>query len=149
MNTEIIETKIGFLKILSKNNTIYGVSFLDNKKKISNNSKKNFFYDEINDYFKGIATDFHSNIKLKGTSFQIKVWKEICNIPYGTTKSYSDIAKNIGLPNSCRAVANACGQNRIVLFVPCHRVVGKNALGGYKYGINKKKWLLELEKENI
>ena len=84
--------------------------------------------------------------KLEGTPFQLKVWGEILKIPYGETRTYGEIANAIGEPKSCRAIANACGQNKLALIVPCHRVVGKTNIGGYKWGTHRKKWLLELEK---
>ena len=71
-------------------------------------------------------------MKLKGTNFQIKVWKEISKIPYGETRTYKDIAIAIGKPNSSRAVANACGKNPHVPQIPCHRVIRSDGkLGGY------------------
>ena len=89
-------------------------------------------------------------MKLIGTPFQIKVWKEIIKIPKGNTKTYKEIAKNIGHPNSARAVANACGRNPYPITIPCHRVIRSDGkIGGYSGpgGINKKIKLLE--KENI
>jgi O-6-methylguanine DNA methyltransferase len=147
MNVEIVKTKIGLLKILSVNGLIMEAFFLESKEKISNQNDLTFIYD-VNDYFDGVTFDFSSKYKLIGTPFQIKVWKEISKIPYGCTKTYTEIAKAIGCPNACRAVANACGQNKIVLFIPCHRVIGKNSIGGYKFGIERKKWLLKFEKCN-
>ena len=80
--------------------------------------------------------------KLKGTNFQIKVWKEIAKIPKGKTKSYKEIAIAIGRPNSSRAVANACGKNPYPIEIPCHRVIKSNGeIGGYsgKGGVKVKK----------
>ena len=90
-------------------------------------------------------------MKLKGTKFQIKVWKEISKIPYGETKTYKDIAVAIGRPNSSRAVANACGKNPYVPEIPCHRVIRSDGkLGGYsgEGGINTKAKLLRAEQRN-
>ena len=87
---------------------------------------------------------------LYGTSFQRLVWEEISKIPYGQTRSYKQIATNIGNPNSSRAVANACGNNPSPITIPCHRVIRSDGkIGGYSGpgGINKKIELLE--KENI
>ena len=86
--------------------------------------------------------------KLKGTNFQIKVWKEIAKIPKGKTKSYKEIAIAIGRPKSSRAVANACGRNPYPIEIPCHRVIKSNGeIGGYsgKGGVKVKKILLSKE----
>ena len=87
-------------------------------------------------------------MKLIGTPFQIKVWKEITNIPKGKTKTYKEIAINIGHPNSARAVANACGKNPLPIIRPCHRVICSNGeIGGYSTngGPKLKKALLKIE----
>ena len=83
-----------------------------------------------------------------GTDFQKMVWKEILKIPYGETRSYKQIAINIGRPNSSRAVANACGKNPYPEIIPCHRVISSDgSVGGYslKGGIKQKKLLLKDE----
>ncbi|WMT50548.1 MAG: methylated-DNA--[protein]-cysteine S-methyltransferase [Ferroplasma sp.] len=103
--------------------------------------------DSINHYLDGGLLDMP--VDICGTEFQVKVWTAINAIPYGETKSYSELAEEIGMPTAYRAVANACGANPVPLIIPCHRVVGKNgSLGGYGPGIDKKKFLLELEKKN-
>ena len=87
-------------------------------------------------------------MKLSGTEFQIKVWKEISKIPYGETRTYKDLAIAIGKPNSSRAVANACGKNPYSPDIPCHRVIRSDGLiGGYSGlgGIKRKKELLVKE----
>ncbi len=88
-------------------------------------------------------------VDISGTEFQIKVWTAIKSIPYGETRTYSDIALEINMPDSYRAVANACGKNPVPLIIPCHRVIRKNGdIGGYKPGVEKKKMLLEMESKN-
>ena len=85
---------------------------------------------------------------LKGTKFQIKVWKEIQKIPHGETRSYKDLALAIGSPNAARAVANACAKNPYAPKIPCHRVISSNGtLGGFSGigGIKAKKKLLKKE----
>ncbi|MDE6110711.1 MAG: methylated-DNA--[protein]-cysteine S-methyltransferase, partial [Eubacterium sp.] len=78
--------------------------------------------------------------------FQLKVWNELCNIPYGETRSYKDIAEKIGNPKAVRAVGGANNKNKLMIIVPCHRVIGANgSLTGYAGGIDVKKILLELE----
>ena len=82
----------------------------------------------------------------KGTVFQQRVWQALLTIPYGKTVSYGELARMVGC-KSAQAVGQAVGRNPIALLIPCHRVVGANGtLGGYAYGLNRKKQLLELEK---
>lgn len=88
-------------------------------------------------------------LDLRGTVFQLRVWQELRHIPHGETRSYSEIAREIGDPNATRAVARACATNRVALIVPCHRVVGADgSLTGYRWGVDRKRRLLETEKSN-
>ncbi|MHC1567190.1 MAG: methylated-DNA--[protein]-cysteine S-methyltransferase [Candidatus Syntropharchaeia archaeon] len=80
------------------------------------------------------------------TEFERRVLLETRRIPYGETVTYSEIARRIGNPGAYRAVGNALKKNPLPIFIPCHRVVGKNGVGGYKYGIDIKKKLLEIER---
>ena len=84
-------------------------------------------------------------LDLHGTPFQLAVWKEMLRIPPGRTRSYGEVARNIGRPTAFRAVAQACGANPVPVVVPCHRVVASNGLGGYTGGIDRKIALLEAE----
>jgi AraC family transcriptional regulator of adaptative response/methylated-DNA-[protein]-cysteine methyltransferase len=86
-------------------------------------------------------------LDLQGTPFQIRVWKQLQSIPSGSTRSYEQVAKELGSPNATRAVARACASNLVPLLIPCHRVVRKNGeLGGYKWGLERKRALLRLER---
>jgi AraC family transcriptional regulator of adaptative response/methylated-DNA-[protein]-cysteine methyltransferase len=86
-------------------------------------------------------------LDLAGTEFQMRVWRALQRIPYGSTRSYADVARAIGRPTSARAVARACASNRVALVVPCHRVVrGDGGLGGYRWGSERKRRLLEHER---
>ena len=87
-------------------------------------------------------------LDLHGTPFQVAVWKEMLSIPAGRTRSYAEVAKNIGRPTAFRAVAQACGANPVPVVVPCHRVVASNGLGGYTGGIDRKIALLAAEGVN-
>jgi len=85
-------------------------------------------------------------IDIRATAFQWRVWQALQRIPLGETRSYSDIAAEIGAPRSVRAVANACGRNRLAIVVPCHRVIREDgSLGGYRWGVSRKQALLERE----
>lgn len=84
----------------------------------------------------------------QGTEFQHKVWAEVCRIPGGETRSYSSIAATIGRPKAIRAVGTANGANPIAVLIPCHRLVRSNgALAGYAYGLDRKTWLLDKERQ--
>jgi AraC family transcriptional regulator, regulatory protein of adaptative response / methylated-DNA-[protein]-cysteine methyltransferase len=87
------------------------------------------------------------SLDLRGTVFQLRVWQALRQIPRGETRSYSQLARDIGEPNATRAVAHACAANRVALVVPCHRVVGASgSLTGYRWGVDRKRQLLEAEK---
>ncbi len=106
--------------------------------------------DELRRYFAGELRAFHSPLDLRGTEFQRKVWSALLTIPYGKTRSYSEQAMLLGAPSAVRAVARANGDNRIAVLVPCHRVVGSDgSLTGYGGGLWRKKWLLDLERQNL
>lgn len=101
---------------------------------------------QIEEYFKGQRRVFDIPLVLKGTDFQVSVWKALLNIPYGTTKTYSQIAAEIGRPKATRAVGGAIGANPVSIVVPCHRVIGKDgSLTGFGGGLEIKKKLLKLE----
>lgn len=101
----------------------------------------------LKEYFQGTRKEFDVALDVKGTNFQETVWRELLNIPYGETRTYSDIAHAVGNPKAIRAVSGAIGKNPVAIVVPCHRVIGKNGkLTGYRGGLEMKEELLELEK---
>jgi AraC family transcriptional regulator, regulatory protein of adaptative response / methylated-DNA-[protein]-cysteine methyltransferase len=103
---------------------------------------------ELTGYFEGSLKEFSVPIIAPGSDFQKSVWKELMNIPYGTTRSYLEQSVAMGIPGSIRAVANANGMNRISIIIPCHRVIGSDGhLTGYGGGLKRKKWLLDHEKK--
>uniref|UniRef100_H2EF51 methylated-DNA--[protein]-cysteine S-methyltransferase n=1 Tax=Moumouvirus sp. 'Monve' TaxID=1128131 RepID=H2EF51_9VIRU len=146
---EYLKTPLGILKIKTTNNKLDKIKFFDPEKNFifTNPSKPSKYYKYAKKFFLGNYVGNMENLPMNGTEFQKKVWKEILLIPYGKTKTYSDIAVAIGKPTAVRAVANACGKNNIAIFIPCHRVIGKNNIGGYKWGLDKKIWLIKLEKK--
>src|SRR5438309_871220 len=86
-------------------------------------------------------------LDIRATAFQRRVWRYLQSIPFGATRSYSQVAKAIGRPRACRAVARACATNRIAVAIPCHRVVREDgSMGGYRWGMERKKALLEIER---
>jgi methylated-DNA-[protein]-cysteine S-methyltransferase len=103
--------------------------------------------EQLESYFAGELFDFELDIDLVGTAFQRSVWTALLTIPYGETRSYGEIATQIGSPGAFRAVGLANGHNPIGIIVPCHRVIGANgSLTGYGGGIDRKRALLGLEK---
>lgn len=101
---------------------------------------------QLKAYFKGKLTHFDLDVDGDGTEFQQRVWRELCNVPYGETVSYGEIAKAIGRPTASRAVGMANGRNPISIVVPCHRIIGSNGkLVGYGGGLDRKTKLLRLE----
>lgn len=104
-------------------------------------------HQQLDAYFAGKLQQFDLPIKVSGTAFQERVWKALCEIPYGQTWSYAHLAKHIGNPKAVRAVGTANGRNPISIIVPCHRVIGADgSLVGYGGGLDKKTFLLQLEK---
>jgi AraC family transcriptional regulator of adaptative response/methylated-DNA-[protein]-cysteine methyltransferase len=92
----------------------------------------------------GVGLDLPLDIR--GTAFQQRVWKALQQIPVGSTASYADIAKSIGMPKAVRAVAHACGANSLAAAIPCHRVIRNDgALSGYRWGVERKQALLDRE----
>jgi len=103
---------------------------------------------QLEAYFAGELFDFDVPLRLDGTTFQRRVWNALREIPFGETASYGEIASRIGQPNASRAVGLANGRNPIAIIVPCHRVIGSNgSLTGYGGGLERKRWLLELEEQ--
>ncbi|WP_028400242.1 methylated-DNA--[protein]-cysteine S-methyltransferase [Ectobacillus panaciterrae] len=115
---------------------------------VEDGEKLGLYAVEIIEYLKGKRKTFTVPLDYNGTAFQLAVWNALREIPYGQTKSYSDIANCINKPAAVRAVGAAIGANPVLINVPCHRVVGKDgALTGYRGGLDMKTQLLELERQ--
>ena len=105
---------------------------------------------QLDEYFSCERRVFDLPLLFVGSDFQKKVWEELLNIPYGTTVSYGEIARRLGMSNAVRALANANGANALSVIVPCHRVIGSNgSLTGYGGGLDTKRFLLDLESRTI
>ncbi len=103
--------------------------------------------EELREYFSGERTAFTVPLSPRGTPFQLEVWQALRDIPYGRTRTYGEIAKAVGRPGAARAVGMANHDNPLLIFTPCHRVVGKNgSLTGFACGLEVKARLLELER---
>ncbi|GAA3895148.1 methylated-DNA--[protein]-cysteine S-methyltransferase [Anoxybacillus suryakundensis] len=142
------ESPIGWLQIIGTNDGIERIDVVeqggDQNEKVAEPLMQSL--EEIEQYFQKKRTSFSIPLKLVGTPFQMRVWEALQTIPYGQTVSYAHIAKQIGQPKAVRAVGNAVGNNPITIVIPCHRVVRTGGeLGGYAWGIERKKWLLEHE----
>ena len=102
---------------------------------------------QLEEYFQGRRTEFQLPLAPEGTAFQRQVWEKLQRIPYGETRTYKEIAKQMGNERACRAVGMANHRNPIAIMIPCHRVIGKDGgPRGYAGGVDKKCFLLELER---
>jgi AraC family transcriptional regulator of adaptative response/methylated-DNA-[protein]-cysteine methyltransferase len=102
---------------------------------------------ELRKHLAGETRHLNLPLDLRGTAFQLKVWRYLQSIPYGGVKSYAEVASGIGQPKAARAVAHACAVNRVALLIPCHRVIrGSGDLAGYKWGLDRKRVLLNQER---
>ena len=105
---------------------------------------------QLDEYFAGNRTSFDLPLAMAGTEFQRRVWDGLCDIPYGETMSYGELAATLGKPAASRAVGLANGRNPISVIVPCHRVVGSTgSLTGYGGGLERKLFLLDFERKNL
>ena len=147
MDKGYFKSPIGYIYIEGEKGYITKIQFCDEYIEIESPDYINECKKQLLEYFNGERKVFDLKLNPKGTEFQKKIWNELIKIPYGETKSYSEIAKNIGNPKACRAVGNANNKNTIGICIPCHRVIGKNgSLTGYAGGIDKKEYLLNIEK---
>lgn len=149
----LINTSFGAIAISAHANQL-AIEFLTESPSSSNHESKHPLvvqaYEQIAQYLQK-PTSFDLPISLHGTEYQQRVWRAIASIPLGQTRTYGQLALQIG--SGSRAVANACGANQLPLVVPCHRVVAQNGLGGFMQskpnGLQVKKWLLQHEGVDI
>lgn len=134
------------LKIVADETFVYEISFIKEPFDGEDNEVTSEAKRQLCEYFEQKRTCFDLKLRLKGTEFQRAVWEALTQIEYGKTKSYQDIARQIGSPKACRAVGMACNRNPVAIVVPCHRVVGTSGkLTGYAGGLGLKERLLKLE----
>ena len=111
-----------------------------------NVSKNEGVIRQLKEYFSGTRKDFDLPLHLMGTEFQKLVWRQLCQVPFGKTASYKEIAEKIGRPKAMRAVGQANHRNPIPIIIPCHRIIGANGhLVGFGAGLDKKRFLLSHE----
>lgn len=143
-----VESPVGILTLESNGISITALRFGDHRRGLPSCPVLEQAAGELAEYFSGTRREFTVPLTPHGTEFQRFVWGELCKIPYGETTAYADIAARLGKPNACRAVGNANNRNPLPIFIPCHRVIGKNgSLTGYAGGLAVKEALLRLEAE--
>lgn len=162
INYTIIDCDLGKLLIARTSKGICAVTFGGDEKTLAENLYKEYSNAEIEennvnlkDYVEAILANLNGTNKtldlpmdLQATAFQMRVWETLRKIPYGETVSYKQVAEKLGNKNAVRAVATACASNRVALVIPCHRVVRSNGdLSGYRWGVERKKQILEKEKQ--
>ena len=142
------ETKLGSVTIVEEDGALLAITTNRTYKGIEQETSLiKEAYRQLSEYLIGKRKRFDLPLNPRGTMFQQQVWKALCDIPYGETRSYKQIAEAIGNPKAVRAVGMANNRNPLLIVVPCHRVIGANGkLVGYAAGIEKKEFLLKLEK---
>ena len=149
-----INSPLGTLTLVEEDEKLSGIFYENEEVNLTNIKEKDTELllkteKEINEYFLGKRKSFDIPLKLVGTHYQLKVWKELMNIKYNELLTYKDIAIKINNPKSFRAVGLANNKNRIPIIIPCHRVIGSNKkLIGYSAGLDKKEFLINLEREH-
>jgi AraC family transcriptional regulator, regulatory protein of adaptative response / methylated-DNA-[protein]-cysteine methyltransferase len=104
--------------------------------------------DALSRHLEGVQPQIDLPLDIRATAFQMRVWRYLQSIPYGSVESYAEVAAGIGQPTAARAVARACAANPVAIAIPCHRVIrGTGELGGYRWGIDRKRALIDRERE--
>lgn len=138
-----------YLSLHSDGKFLTRIDFCDDKKTDKSCNLLDLAKYELDLYFAHKLKKFSIPILMQGTDFELKVYKALMQIPYGKRVTYKDIAEKIDHPKAFRAVGNANSKNQIPIFIPCHRVVASNGIGGYNRSLNIKRFLLENEGVNL
>lgn len=159
LSYKFIPSPIGGLKLVASDEGLAAILWENENPRrvrlgdLSENSEHHMLRrteNELNEYFSGKRKTFSVPLDMRGTHFQKEVWGALVGIPYGETRSYGQLAMQLGNPNATRAVGAANGRNPIAIIVPCHRVVGFDGkLTGFAGGLDAKAYLLKLECESI
>ncbi|MDF2888736.1 MAG: methylated-DNA/protein-cysteine methyltransferase [Lacrimispora sp.] len=146
---DIIESELGPIQVICDDDGVLGVEFgreVPNEGQQKATELMSKTVHQLKEYLIGERMEFDLPLKPQGTAFQKKVWEALCTIPYGQTRSYKEIAVQIGNEKACRAVGMANNRNPISIIIPCHRVIGADkSLVGYGGGLDRKVKLLNLE----
>jgi methylated-DNA-[protein]-cysteine S-methyltransferase len=151
VTTSYYNSPIGIIRITSIGEAIISLVFVEGEssevhpfESYPDNVKG--FIKQLEEYFAGSRKEFSVKLIPEGTDFQKEIWEELSSIPFGATATYSGIANKLKKPDAVRAVGNANGKNKILLLIPCHRIIGNDGnLVGYAGELWRKKWLLEHE----
>ncbi len=144
----VMETSMGYLQIEAENDAIIRVGFVEAEAEtLPEDALLQKAVVQLKEYFAGNRKVFDLPVRLHGTAFQQKAWQVLTQIPYGETRTYGEQAAMMGIPKAARAVGGANHKNPIAIIVPCHRVVAAKDMGGYASGVEKKQFLLALEKQ--
>jgi methylated-DNA-[protein]-cysteine S-methyltransferase len=146
---DVLESPVGDVLLTSENGALTGVYV--NRAPLPSwpRSPRRFAAarEQLAAYFAGDLREFELPLAPRGTQFQARVWDALRRIPYGQTRTYADVARELGSPTACRAVGAANGRNPLSIVVPCHRLIGSDgSLTGYGGGLAAKHWLLEHER---
>jgi methylated-DNA-[protein]-cysteine S-methyltransferase len=148
MRYALINTPLGPMTVASTERGLAAVRFGNGipHNGIVDAKTNRLFIEQLDEYFQGNRREFQIPLDFGGTPFQAAVWRALLKIPYGQTRTYGDVAKELGKPGAARAVGMANHENPIAVVIPCHRVVGQDgSLTGYAGGIQLKQQLLSLE----
>lgn len=142
---------LGCLQLTAENEAVIGVEFVSTPApNVGDSPVLELCQRQLEAYFAGTLTEFTIPLSVSGTDFQIRVWRELQRIPFGSTLSYGGLAQRIGNPKASRAVGGANNRNPIAIIIPCHRVIGvRGELTGYAGGLDRKEALLEHEKRIV
>ena len=158
----IAECSLGWLIVAATDRGICAIEFSDERHTLPDQLQARFpkaelkvadseftsLIEKVVTFIESPVRTFQLPLDIQGTAFQQRVWEILRNIKPGETVSYSAVAQSMGNPKAVRAVANACGANKLAVVIPCHRVISKSGeAGGYRWGKERKKRLLELEQE--
>lgn len=145
--TTYYESPIGTVEIKGTKEAVTSIVFCENCNAVKDDTPLlRECYKQLDEYFKGVRQEFTFQYLLNGTAFQNKVWAELAGVSYGRVVSYKDIASSIGNAKGIRAVGAANGKNRLMIAIPCHRIIGSDGgLTGYAGGLWRKEWLLQHE----
>jgi methylated-DNA-[protein]-cysteine S-methyltransferase len=152
MRYAVMSTPLGELTLASCEKGLVSIHFgtLVPHGGVIDESSNEIYIRQIEEYFDRRRTQFDFPLDFRGTSFQMAVWRELLDIPYGHTRTYGEIAKKLGKPSAARAVGMANHDNRIPIVIPCHRVVGHDgSLTGYAGGLHFKQQLLNIESRKL